>query len=276
MIKNGIDVSQWQGKIDWSKVKTDFVIIRAGFGRFLAQKDSEFENNYNGCLENNIPCGAYWYSYALTPEDAEKEAKICIEVIKGKRFEYPIYMDIEESRQLALGREKCSAIAEAFMNTLEKAGYWAGLYSSKSHLESCFSEKIRERYAVWVAHYDVEKTDYSTQFGIWQKSSKGRKTGISGYVDLNECTVDYPQLMRNAKLNGFDSELSAIEKGRKIVLEKTPVYPSSETKNGILKSGVYYFYDGKLINGRYRITNSPENCGKQPVSEYVTGWIDAE
>ena len=203
MIKHGIDISEHQGKIDWAKVKTDFAIIRAGYGREIFQKDKCFEDNYKGCRAGNIPCGAYWYSYATTVEEAKKEAETCLKVIKGRTFEYPIFFDIEEPRQLALGKEKCTEIAKAFLETVEKAGYWVGIYSSKSHLENYLTEDIRSRYAVWVAHYGVEKTSYTGQFGIWQKSSTGKINGISGNVDLNECYIDYPAEIRKAELNGF-------------------------------------------------------------------------
>ena len=105
MIKNGIDISEHQGVIDWQNVNAEFAIIRAGYGREISQKDKQFEANYNGCKSRNIPCGAYWYSYAVTPDEARKEAAVCLEVLKGKQFEYPIYFDIEEDRQLRLGKQ---------------------------------------------------------------------------------------------------------------------------------------------------------------------------
>ncbi|MCM1009233.1 MAG: glycoside hydrolase family 25 protein [Ruminococcus flavefaciens] len=203
MIKNGIDISEHQGDINWNAVRTDFCIIRAGYGREISQKDKRFEANYNGCKSRNIPCGAYWYSYAVTPEEARKEAAVCLEVLKGKQFEYPIYFDIEEDRQFRLGKAACSEISAAFLETVEKAGYFVGIYSSKSHLESYISEDIRKRYAVWVAHYGVAKTSYSGAFGMWQKSSAGSIFGISGYVDLDECCFDYPSIIKEIGLNGF-------------------------------------------------------------------------
>ena len=91
-MKKGIDVSFAQGNINWSAVKNnvDFAIIRAGFGREVSQTDAQFMNNYTGCKSNAIPCGCFWYSYAESVEDAILEAKACLEVIKGKTFEYPI------------------------------------------------------------------------------------------------------------------------------------------------------------------------------------------
>lgn len=227
MTKNGIDVSEWQGDINWNDVQTDFCIIRAGYGREISQKDKKFEDNYNGCKSRNIPCGAYWYSYAVTPDEARKEAAVCLEVLKGKQFEYPIFFDIEEERQFRLGKAACSEIAKAFLETVEKAGYFVGIYSSQSHLESYISEELRKRYAVWVAHYGVRETSYSGAFGMWQKSSTGAVSGISGNVDLNECYIDYPSIIKENGLNGF---------------AKTPT-AQNETKS------VTIIIDGKTYSG---------------------------
>ena len=215
MLCKGIDVSRHQGNIDWAKVKNsgkvDFAILRAGYGKVISQKDSKFEEYYAQCNANQIPVGAYWYSYAMSPEEARQEAEVFLQVIKGKQFAYPVYFDLEEPKQLALGKAKCSAIARAFLETVEQAGYFVGLYMSKSHLESYITEYIRERYAIWVAHYGVNQTSYAGQFGMWQKSDTDSVSGISGNVDLNECYQDYPTLIQNAGLNGFVKFESAPE-----------------------------------------------------------------
>ncbi|MBR1553812.1 MAG: glycoside hydrolase family 25 protein [Oscillospiraceae bacterium] len=214
----GIDVSRHNGAIDWQKVRdsglAEFAVLRAGYGKLLSQKDSRFEEYYAQCQKYGIPVGCYWYSYAKSVAEIQTEANVFLKVIQGKKFEYPVYLDFEESSQFALGKAKCSEMAETFLKIMEQAGYFAGLYSSKSHLETYFTEEIRNRYAVWVAHYGVEKTDYSGQAGIWQKSEKGSVSGISGYVDLNECYADYPEIIRKAGLNGFSEQaVSAPEKG---------------------------------------------------------------
>ena len=279
----GIDVSEHQGNIDWTAVKqgnnVQFVIIRAGYGRELSQIDTQIEKNYTGCKKHNIPCGAYWYSYATSEEDARKEANVCLKVISGKKFEFPIYFDMEEKRQFALGKAKCSAIAKAFLETLEKSGYWVGLYSYKSALESYFTEDVRKRYAVWVAQYNTNCT-YSGQYGIWQKSSTGKISGIAGNVDTNECTIDYPTSVKKAKLNGFSSNMttatttthgvastSKIAAGYKIQLDHMQLFVSSDAKNHAnILTGFYYVTDGKIINGRFRISTKQGGA--------VTGWID--
>lgn len=202
-MKKGIDVSRWQGDIDWKSVRTDFCIIQAGYGREISQKDTCFDKNYAGCKAAGIPCGAYWYSYATSEDEARKEAAVCIEVLKGKQFEYPIYYDVEEQRILSLGKDKVSAIIKAFCDVLEKAGYFVGLYMSAYPLGNLVSEEVRSRYTVWVAHYGVTKPCYSGAYGIWQKSSTGTIPGISGNVDLNEAYEDYPAIIKAAGKNGF-------------------------------------------------------------------------
>lgn len=189
----GIDVSKWQGHIDWQRVKVDFAIIRAGIS---TSKDVRFEENYAGATAAGIPVGVYWYLKAMTVEAAHREAAACIKAISGKKLSYPVYADIEETAQLRLGRDKLSDIAAAFLADIEAAGFFAGLYSSKSHLETCFTAHIRERYAVWVAHYGVGKTTYSGRYGMWQYTDKGTVDGISGAVDLDIAYEDYPAIIR--------------------------------------------------------------------------------
>ena len=187
MIK-GIDVSSWQGNIDFGKVKAsviDFVIIRAGYGREVSQIDKCFVQNYNAAKAAGLDVGAYWYSYADSAEDAVKEAKACMEAIKGKKFEYPIYFDLEEQSQFAKGRNFCDSIIKAFCGELEKNGYLAGLYCSTYYLNNYISNSVAGKYALWVAQYNYRCTYTANKYGIWQYSSEGRINGISGNVDMS-------------------------------------------------------------------------------------------
>lgn len=202
----GIDVSYFQQKIDWVKVKASgkvsFALIRAGFGKILKnQVDDYFEENYAGCQKSGIPCGAFWYSYATSAAEARQEASVCLQVLQGKQFAYPIYFDLEEKKQFALGKQVCSEMVEAFCSTLEQAGYYAGLYCSTFYLENYVTESVRNRYTVWCADYSSE-CGYSGNYGIWQKGC-GTISGINGDVDLDECYIDYPTIIKNAGLNGF-------------------------------------------------------------------------
>ena len=204
----GIDVSKHNGVIDWAKVKknVDFAVIRTGYGRLIEQKDKQFENNYAGAKAQGIPVGCYWYSYAHSVAEAQTEARVFLEAIKGKSFEFPVYLDFEEESQFRLGKATCSAMAKAFLEILENAGYFAGLYSFKSALDSYFTDEVLKKYTVWVAHINVAKTTYAKPFDIWQYSWTGRVDGITGNnkdVDCNYCYKDFPTIIKNIGLNGF-------------------------------------------------------------------------
>lgn len=230
-MKKGIDISYCQKKIDWAKVTAEFVIIRAGYGRYDTQKDSMFESHYAGAKSRGIPVGAYWYSYAKTPDEARQEADTCAKILKGKQFEYPIYFDVEEKDVLALGREKVSAIIRAFLERLEKAGYWVGLYGSYSSLISVTDEDIRTRYAIWLAHWGVQKSPYSGAYGVWQYGL-GKVDGVTGDCDLDYSYVDYPKLIKERGKNGYTA-LDQTEPPKQVTKDITLVI-DGETWSGTL------------------------------------------
>lgn len=203
--RSGIDISYCQPKVDWSEVVTDFVILRAGYGQYTKQKDAMFESHYDNAKAKGIPVGAYWYSYAMSVEDAEREAEACIEILKGKQFEYPIYYDVEEKKQFDLGKGMVSSIIRAFLKKLEAAGYWVGLYSSYSALLNYVDDDIKKRYAIWLAHW-VTKTDYPGQYGMWQYGFSRNVPGFDGNVDVDYCYVDYPSQIKAKGLNGFSND----------------------------------------------------------------------
>lgn len=209
MQMKGIDVSQWQGTdINFNKVKAagySFVIIRAGYGRSASQKDPYFETNYKKAKAAGLKIGAYWYSYADSIDDAKTEAAAFISIIKGKTFEMPLYFDLEEPKQFARGRAFCSELVKAFCNALEAAGFWAGLYISRSPLQNYITSEVANRYALWVAEYN-SRLNYGGQYGMWQFSSTGKVDGIADNVDLNYCYVDYPAEIVAAGLNGYKKQ----------------------------------------------------------------------
>ena len=202
MAKKGIDISYCQTAVDWNKLKVDFVIMRAGYGKYAYQKDDMFDSHYNNACNKGIAKGAYWYSYAMSEYEAIQEAKACIEVIKGKKFEYPIYFDVEEPKQKALGKAKVSAIVKAFFSTMEAAGYFVGLYTNVDWYKNVITDDIKKRYAIWIAHWDVAKPAISGPYGIWQYKV-GRIAGVSGDCDLDYGYVDYPTKIKNAGKNGY-------------------------------------------------------------------------
>ena len=208
----GIDVSEWQGTIDWAKAKAGgvkFAILRAGIS---SRADKCFTTNYAACENAGIPVGAYWYCTATTVADAKAQAKLFLQVISGKKFAYPVYMDLEEPAQFALGKAKCSELVDAFLTVLEQAEYFAGLYCSTSYLQQYLTDSIRSRYAIWVAQYYTSCT-YDGDYGIWQYNVAGNAEydiigqknipGVSGECDMDYCYTDYPSIIKAAGLNGF-------------------------------------------------------------------------
>lgn len=206
MERRGIDLSKHNGAVNWDKIKADgiqFAIIRTGFGKFHpSQKDPQFDRNYAEAKRVGMPIGCYHYSYATSIEQAEMEADFVLDIIKGKQFEYPIYFDIEEKNQEKLSMKLCGDMIKAFCSKLEKAGYWAGIYSYDSFFGTNIPDDIEKRYAVWVARLDG-KPQKATAYQMWQYSWKGKVSGSSAETDMNICYVDYPAMIKKAGKNGY-------------------------------------------------------------------------
>lgn len=286
-VYKGIDVSKWQGRIDWSLVKNDgvqFAMIRSTFGWGKENVDILFDTNYENAKKVGVPVGTYHYSYARTPEEAVKEAEHCYSVIKGKTFEYPVAFDMEESGVAALGKKKISQIAKAFCEKMESYGYYVCIYANKHWLDNYFEDEIFENYDIWLAQW-TDKPTFQKPYGIWQKSSKGSVNGINGYVDLNESYKHYPSIMKINGLNGFKKGEQGSGKnqnpvtknyaaGQKINLKNTKLYASSTSSKEVnIISGEYFIYDDKVMNDRMRITNAKDKVGKKPVGQNVTGYV---
>ena len=208
--KFGIDVSKWQGDFNFAKAKdegVEFVILR---GAYSTIKDTKFESYYKTCKALNLPVGVYHYSMAKSVSDARSEANFLINnVLKEKQFEYPIYMDVEDKVQSALGKDLLTDIVIAFCDTLEKAGYYVGIYSSASFFASYMHESKLERFDKWIAQWSKSCT-YKGNYGMWQfggETNKLRSTIVAGVVcDQDYCYKDYPSIIKNAGLNGFEQK----------------------------------------------------------------------
>lgn len=181
-----IDVSTWQGVIDWKKVKAagyEHAIIRAGFGRETSQVDNRFEQNYKNAKAAGVKLGAYWYSYAVDKADAVKEAKACLQVLRGKTFEMPVYFDMEEGSMTKLGKTKLTEMAKAFCEEIKKGGYTPGVYSNPNWFSNHLDYNgLKKLYSIWLAQY-YKEAQYECD--VWQYASDGKVSGISGNVDMN-------------------------------------------------------------------------------------------
>ena len=181
-----IDVSYCQTGVNYSKVKASgitAVIIRAGYGRETSQKDSQFETHYKNAKSAGLKVGAYWYSYANSVNDAKTEAKACLACIKGKKFDMPIFIDMEDSSQTKYGKSTLTSMAKAFCEAIKAGGYRAGVYANLNWFNNYLDyATLKKSYPIWLAQYNV-KADKTCD--IWQNSSSGKISGISGNVDTN-------------------------------------------------------------------------------------------
>lgn len=191
----GIDVSKYQGNINWSAVKSsgiDFAIIRAGYrgyGTGALVEDSKFKANIQGATAAGIPVGVYFYSQAVTEEEAREEALMVIGLVKGYKISYPIYFDTEKvagdtGRADGLSAAQRTACAVAFCETIRAAGYTAGVYSYRDWFYYNLNYANISKYRIWIAQYR-STLDFKYNYQIWQYTSSGSVNGISGRVDMN-------------------------------------------------------------------------------------------
>lgn len=202
----GIDVARFQGDIDWDTVKKsgiNFVMIRAGYGMFADQEDMNFRKNIAGAQAAGIECGVYWYSYAVNTAEALQEAQVCHSIIKDYKISYPVAFDIEDDSQMGLSTTEISNITKIFCNYLESKNYYVTVYSFASMLNDKMNASVTAKYDIWVAHINVDKPNYSGNYGMWQYSHTGSVKGISTVVDLDYSYKNYPKIMKDNKLNGF-------------------------------------------------------------------------
>ncbi len=195
-VSKGIDISQWQGKIDWEKVKksdVDFVIIRCGYGGNTTKYDDTYwERNVSECARLGIPFGVYLYSYAYNVEDAKSEAEHVLRLVKGHNLTYPIYYDLEENGvRNSLSKEQIADVANTFCSIIESNGYKAGVYSNLDWFNNYLTNSVFDKFDKWVAQWNY-KCDYAKSYRLWQSTSTGSVEGIAGNVDIN---IDFSDLL---------------------------------------------------------------------------------
>ena len=188
-VAKGIDVSEWQGQIDWDKVKktdVEFVILRCGYaGDSTKYDDKTFKRNVSECQRLEIPFGVYLYSYAQDAQGAKDEAAHVLRLIKGLNLSYPVFYDLEDNSLLtAVNNGTIAGIARTFVNAIESNGYSAGIYANLNWFNNYLTDPYFDTVTKWVAQYNAY-CDYSKPYSIWQSSSSGYVNGIDGPVDIN-------------------------------------------------------------------------------------------
>lgn len=195
----GIDVSAWQGKIDWKTVADygmGFAILRITEAGNVV--DSQFENNLAGCNKYSIPVGIYKYSYAMTIAEIQREARKVVSTLNGRRIQFPVFLDLEYNNQRSLGSESIHKMADAFREIVEAAGYKFAIYCNVDWYENVICSHLK-KYDFWIARYPSNDDGWLQErlrpdFGVgWQYSSKAKIPGISGTVDRNVFYKDYSE-----------------------------------------------------------------------------------
>ncbi len=219
---NGVDLSKWNGtKIDWPLLKEsgiDFVILKVG--STTGGKDSSFDDYYQQAKAVGIDVGAYFYTYAQSVTAAEKDAKMCMEWLKGTQLEYPVFYDIEDTSkngQINLSKTTCTKMCEKFCDTLLLNGWYPGIYTMVAWWSSKLDYNVLGgKYESWVARVASRTSsaqctpsgtyDYASQFGMYQWNWCGRLPAIKGVdVDLDVAYKDFPSIIKKKNLNGFNS-----------------------------------------------------------------------
>ena len=188
----GIDVSYWQGAIDWERVKAsgvDFAFLRASVSDYYS--DETFYYNITQAQRAGIKVGVYHYCKATTGASARAEARFFLDALEPYELDFPIVVDIEDSTQEGLSVDELTRVAMVFCDEIKKAGYTPMIYSSASWLNNRLDMSRLSEYEVWVAHWGTTKPAYRGSFGVWKYSCEGRVSGISGDVDLNVAYIDY-------------------------------------------------------------------------------------
>lgn len=204
-----IDVSRYQGDIDWQQVKADGVkgailkTVSTNYTQFGGLYiDPYFEKNYAECKRLGIPVGAYYYTYAQDKAYADRELALFKKAITGKTFELPLVVDVEDNLLKPLSASALTDLVEYAAKTIESWGCYAMVYTYLNYQNTQLDMARLEKYDLWLAAYrNVRPT--APKHSIWQYSSTGKVKGINGNVDLNHCYKDFAAIIKNAGLNGF-------------------------------------------------------------------------
>ena len=194
----GIDVSRWNGTIDWNAVKNSgvsYVIIRCGYrgssqGTLIV--DPMFQNNIKGATDVGLKVGVYFFTQAIDKVEAVEEASMVLELIRNYRISYPVFLDVEPSggRADAISVETRTEVCKAFCQTIQNGGYTAGIYANKTWLTEKIDTSQLGAYKIWLAQY-ISAPTYTGRYDLWQYKSTGKVSGITGDVDLNLSYLGY-------------------------------------------------------------------------------------
>ena len=207
----GIDLSEHNTNVNFTKFKNngiDFVILRAGYGKLISQKDKLFEEYYNKAKAAGLKVGCYWYCYAETQQEMLIECQVFLELIKGKQFEYPVFLDIEEQKTFLIQNLEETVINGLSM--MENAGYFVGIYCSSYYLDKYFQNLI-PRFVTWVANWNNRPLSVFNRRGIHQFVVKKNTIFHDNDLDYNMSNYDYSKPIIDLGLNGYPKKQENIQ-----------------------------------------------------------------
>lgn len=260
----GIDISKYQGGLNLDQAKNGgvgFAILRAGYTGYgdgvSKAKDNTFESFYHTAKSIGLPVGCYYFTIATSYQKGVDEANwLYNNCLKGKKFEYPIYIDVEDDtggkRYLRkAGKNATTQGVKGFCDTLEKLGFYVGIYGSDiSTFQDMLNLGELTKYDKWVARYGSSPV-YVKNYGMWQYSSSGKIAGYNGNVDVNYAYLDYPRIMKSKGLNGYSKETSSTINSRKpideiadeVIADKWGTKDTSPTRKERLESAGYNYQE---------------------------------
>lgn len=256
--RKGIDVSQWQGEIDWEKVKAsgiDYAIIRCGWGmNDEGQDDPMWLRNVSECERLGIPFGVYIYSYATNTERAKSEAEHVLRLVQGHRISYPIFYDMEDRTTASLGNDTLANIADTFCTIIKNAGYAVGVYANLNWWNTKLTDGRFSQWYRWVAQWGPSCT-YTGEYTMWQYSEEGRVPGIATNVDMNYL-IGYPKdhgesyVGKYQDISGSEWFVTAVD----MVVEADVMDGITETQFG----PYYNLTRGQMVTSLWQLCGKPE------------------
>ena len=246
MERKGLDISSYQKGINFDEIKSkvDFLILRAGFTGWGGDgtnknKDSCFEDFYSKSKARGIPVGAYWYSCANTYEKGKAEAEYLYNnCLKGKQFEYPIYMDVEEDRHQQVGKARIADAIKGFCEYLENKGYYVGIYANSNYFNNFIDTVKLSMYDKWLAVWTSNKQTFKYgDYGLWQNSSSGYVSGMRVDTDVEPTKKSNDEIATEV-INGNWGN-------------------GADRKNALTNAGYDYAAIQSIVNARLGVTPKP-------------------
>ena len=257
MERFGIDISKWQGNFDIQSAKNsgvEFAILKIGGGDCGLYKDKQFDNNYAKCENANVPKGCYFFGQAMNIKEAVKEAEYWVSLMKGKKFEYPVFYDVE-ANMLSLDKRTLTDVIKKVCEIVESNGYWVGIYMSSANFTYEVYDTELSKYSHWVASWGTKKPKLpEAETQMWQFGgtvNKIRSNKINGQtVDQNYCYVDYPTIIKQKGLNGYNKTTTTKKTNEELAFEVIDGKWGNglARRNALTKAGYDYKTIQKIVN----------------------------